>query len=302
MIITIFSLIFLAVTLCGFSKLVWFFTIIDFFRLQYAIIALILLGLSIYHLNLYLITINFLTVAVNVYRIRHFLPRLSQITNKTSKSSDILSINTFKENQNYDDLAKVIKARNPKVLLLMEVTEDLSLSLKDLLDKYPYTLKSDVRDGFKICLYSKDEPSNQKITYHGASKSPLLQADIKINNKIYSIFSGHPKPSFNKAWDDERHVYFKEIEDIIVHTAHPKIILGDFNSVPWEDHFEKFLQKTEMQSTLVNHGYKVTWPVYCLPIGIPMDHILISKNHPYSNLQVGPGVHSDHYPIALNLD
>ena len=78
-------------------------------------------------------------------------------------------------------------------------------------------------------------------------------------------------------------------------------MMGDFNTVPWEPWFLDFLSHTQLKSTLKDHGYKMTWPTHFLPMGIPMDHILVSKGVKYKNLKIGPHVGSDHYPISIDI-
>jgi len=298
MIITLTAII-TALTLLGLSKKLWFFTIFDFFRIQYAFVSVILIFISIYYANYFLCAVNFTLILINLYRIRHFLPRPWVKPSYTSKT--LMSVNAYDKNNDLSKLTAAIDIFDPEILLIMEVTEKLHLKLKDVFARYPYKLETPVRDGFRICLLSRHPMKNDAITHHGDSDSPLIKADFDIKGKKFTVFSGHPKPAFNKKWDDDRHAYFSEIEKIISNTPKPKIIMGDFNSVPWERHFVSFLKNTGMKSTLIDHGYKVTWPSYFLPMGIPMDHILISDDINYTDLTVGPNVGSDHYPISLDI-
>ena len=250
-----------------------------------------------------MVVLNALTCIVSIYRIRSFLPRFEyQFFKKVSGPKSLLSFNSYCENKNLNKIKSLIQKTDPHIMLIMELTETHRLSLKDELAKYPYTLETPVRDGFSIGLFSKSIMKNTQITHHGPSDSPLLYAQIEINERWYSVYSAHPKPALNKEWSDERHEYFKAIEQILGKDNGPKIMMGDFNSVPWEDHFQTFLERAKLKSSLVDQGYKVTWPVYCLPMGIPMDHILLSPDIQYKDVKVGPSAGSDHYPLSLILD
>ena len=301
LILSILTGIFALITILGYSKLVWWFTILDFFRLQYAAIATILIFLTVFFAFYPLAIINLVVAGFNLYRIRHFFPRKphkpTQDCNKT-----IFSVNAYKDNSDPEELRKIIKITDPKILLILEMTEHLEKKLINEFSNYAYRLQTPVRDGFSICLMSKVPLIDTKITFHGKSDTPLMHATAKINGKDYQLYSAHPKPALNKEWSIERHSYFAEIEEIIADKKDlPIIIMGDFNSVPWEKHFTQFLKKTNLKSTIKDQGYKVTWPVYFPLMGIPMDHILISPDQTYSNLQVGPYVGSDHFPLSINL-
>ena len=300
-ILSILTTTILLLTLLGYSKLVWWFTILDFFRLQYACVAFLLLCGSIFIGSIPLSLVNALLVCTNIYRIRHFFPHLPhkpvQDANKT-----IFSVNAYKDNHDPEELREILQKTDPQLLLIIEMTEHLEKKLITEFSNYAYRLQTPVRDGFSICLLSKEPLEDTDITHHGPGNTPLMRARTKINGKNYQIYSAHPKPALNKKWSEERHQYFSEIQEIVADkNGEPVIVMGDFNSVPWEKHFVTFLTKTNLKSTIKDQGYKVTWPVYFPLMGIPMDHILMSHGENYSNVQVGPYVGSDHYPLSLNL-
>lgn len=183
----------------------------------------------------------------------------------------------------------------------MEMTDSVEKKLKSALRSYKHQLRTPVRDGFSICLFCKNPLKDTNISFHGPNDTPFLQARTNISDKTYQVYSAHPKPALSSDWFKERRAYFKEIQPIISQSKLPVLVLGDFNSVPWEHHFKRFMRETNLQSTLCHKGYKITWPVYFPLLGVPMDHILISKNNAFSDLSVGPYVGSDHYPISLNI-
>ena len=286
-------------TLLGFRRWIWWFTVFDFFRLQYIVLQLILFVISLYFASWILVIVNLIGLSINVSRIKKFIPSFKK--NISAQKRDILCINVFKDNDDYDTLRCVLKESNPEILLIMEVTDSLEENLEKLIGDYKYRLQTPVRDGFSICLLSKHKMHKPDITFHGPSKTPLLHAEIEFKHNRYHIFSAHPKPALSKKWYHERRVYFEEISKVIQKSELQPIVLGDFNSVPWERHFVDFCHQTNLMSTAEGYGYPVTWPTYCLPLGIPMDHILLPVGHPYSNLKIGPHAGSDHYPIAIDL-
>lgn len=287
-------------TCAGFSAKPWWFAILDFFRLHYACVALVLLCLSILYMEPVLIVLNTAVIGVNLYRIRGFLPNFNSIGVLQRKK--VMSVNVYKENKDPAALAQTIHEANPDVLLLMEMTGRMSKALQPVLKRYSYSLETPVRDGFKICLYSKNPLDEKNITYHGRSDTPLLHAKTHIDGNLYQVFSAHPKPSRSAQWHAERIEYFNEVEDVLAAANKlPVIMLGDFNTVPWEPAFQKFLNRAGLKSTIEGYGYHMTWPVFFPILGIPMDHILVSKNKKYDDLHIGPYVGSDHFPISLNL-
>ncbi len=303
MILPFLTTILLLITIIGFLRWAWWFTIADFFRLQYAAVAVLLLLVSIWYGDLAAVAVNSFSFAVNMFRIRHFMPRFSP--GGIYQDKNILSVNAYKDNHNPKELKRIIEGAKPELMLIMEMTDRMEEALGEALNPYSHKLETDMRDDFAMCLLSKTPFISTEVTYHGPSKTPLLRATLLIDDEEWTVFSAHPKPALNKAWHEERGVYFHEVEQIISAVGKDKcarvMVLGDFNSVPWEIHFRKFLHNTNLKSTLEGKGYHITWPVFFPILGIPMDHILISKNQTYKDLHIGPYAGSDHYPVSLNL-
>ncbi len=293
--------ILLFLTVCGTLQKIWWFSILEFFRLQYLIIATLFFVIAIITGHYFIAAILVFLVGYNLYRIRHFLPRLQSSDKETTLHRKILSINAHNKNTAPEKLKLLIKQTTPDLLLIMEMTDSLEDALQDVLSAYPSRLECDVRDGFRITLLGKNEFREGKITYHGPGDTPLLHAKTDIDDKEYQIYSAHPKPALNKGWSQERTIYFSEIKDVISREHDRTIMMGDFNTVPWEPWFLDFLQHTKLKSTLKDHGYRITWPTKISYVGIPMDHILVSKGVEYRQLKIGPYVGSDHFPISINL-
>jgi endonuclease/exonuclease/phosphatase (EEP) superfamily protein YafD len=289
-------------TALGFSNKAWWFVIVDFFRLQYAVVTMLLCVAALIFGHFYIAVFAIIISAINLYRIRNFFPHMPHKPEQ-SENKDVFSVNAFRDNEKPEKLAKLIEKADPELLLIMEMTERLDRHLVDALKPYTHRLQTKVRDGFSICLLSKKPFLKKSVTYHGPGDTPLLYALTTIHGQDYHVYSAHPKPALNKSWFEERQIYFNEISQHINNEDHSKsvIVLGDFNSVPWESHFVSFLNKNGLKSTVRDQGYKVTWPVYFPLMGIPMDHILISENETYSRVEVGPYAGSDHFPVSINL-
>ena len=277
----------------------WPFKIADFFRLQYAVLSFILALASFYFGQYETAVVAIGLVVLNLFNIRHYLF-------KTRKAFDadgakILSVNAFRDNFEPDNLEKYLFEEKPDLLLIMEMTDKLNDHLTEALKDYEFRLETPVRDGFRIALLSKSEMKNAQITHHGPNDTPLLYAQINLKGKEYDVYSAHPKPALNQEYAKEREIYFQDIEEIFKENKHPCLLLGDFNSVPWERHFVKFLRKTKLQSTLYRNGYTLTWPVFMPLMGIPMDHIIVCDQVKFSKFHRGPFVGSDHFPLVLTL-
>lgn len=298
---TIVSLTFLLAvfTAIGFFRAQWWWAVIDFFRLQYAVAGLILCLWALFCGERLTALADVVLIAINLWRIRHFLPCFNY--SGPAESVNVFSVNAYRNNHSSKRLTDAILKADADVLLMMEMHDELENALSDAIKTFPYRLEAPVREGFRICLYAKKPLEDAEVITFEELQTPLLSAVADIDGEKCRIFSAHPKPALSEEWSDFRLSYFDAVEPIIAKSDMPTIVLGDFNAVPWETRFSQFLERTGLKSTLMHHGYKITWPVYFPILGVPMDHILIKKDVPYDRLHVGPFVGSDHFPVSLRL-
>jgi len=286
-------------TIIGYSRQFWWFSVADFFRLHYVVISLALLLFAFMDLRFLVVLANMLIIGLNLYKIMRFPPNLKDLHIEGKK--DVLSINAYKHNHDPSKLLNLLGKADADLLLIMEMTDELEKQLRPQLNQYKDHLETYVRDGFRIALYSKTTLEDKNVSHYGKNETPLLEAKTVFGDTKFQVYSAHPKPALNKKWFEERQAYFEDLTKIINETELPVLAMGDFNSVPWEKHFTKFLENTDMKSTLEGHGYKITWPAVMPLFGVPMDHILMKRGTQYYNFNIGPYAGSDHYPIAIDL-
>ncbi len=291
----------LIISILGYLRIFWWCNVLDFFRLQYAVLSIFFVIPAVfYYQDFYSAGLLILAGTINLWRIRGFLWRSNSRFEKSEKRQ-IISINCQKDNTDANKIADLIRVNDPDIILLMEISNDNMILMKSALEQYDYKLSTYVRDGFSIGLFSKHPLEDDEIIQCGGAQTPMLLCFVTINNERYRLIGVHPRPSLSPSWHRARVSYFNSLKSMIDADKTPTIMLGDFNSVLWEPHFKSFLRESNLVSTLSNERYRMTWPVNAFFMGVPMDHILLSKNIEYKHIYIGPNVGSDHYPISINL-
>ena len=79
------------------------------------------------------------------------------------------------------------------------------------------------------------------------------------------------------------------------------IVVGDLNTSPWSPHFRDLLTATGLRNAAAGHGWIPTWPTWFWPALIPIDHVLVRGPLGVEDLERGPDVGSDHYPLIAGL-
>ncbi len=72
-------------------------------------------------------------------------------------------------------------------------------------------------------------------------------------------------------------------------------------STPWSPHFRRLLRDSELRDVARGRGLSPTWYPTPLPLGIPIDHVLVSDEIGVAQREVGPDLGSDHRAVRVEL-
>lgn len=223
-----------------------------------------------------------------------------------------------------NEVIEFLRIENADIIALQEVAEDERGNISEIIAKelkYKYVYTTDVDMPFKyLPQYKENDERTKKMGNAILSKYEILnskehkliqgkqrtiiEANIKIENKILNFFSVHLRHTHQKQFD----LQDLQIDNLL--KLLPKentIVMGDFNALPESDVIEKankILQNTEIGSNTP------TWSVYkvgctqCLigDIVHKLDYIFISKDLRAKDFQVYNSKASDHLPISAILE
>jgi endonuclease/exonuclease/phosphatase (EEP) superfamily protein YafD len=120
-------------------------------------------------------------------------------------------------------------------------------------------------------------------------------ASIRFSYQGFDVFGTHmPMPLLGFQAATEREAALEVLSAQI--SDGPTIVVGDFNTVPWSSAFLDVEEEAELSR--VGTGAKTTWLSPLLFLGLPIDHLLVSKDVEAS-AEVGPGIGSDHRPLIV---
>ncbi len=214
----------------------------------------------------------------------------------------------------YSEIEKFLKDNNPDIILLQEVMDkDPKLPvvnlLKDMGYEYVYIPVIEVdwlEGGYKMgnAIFSKYPIVSSKEHWLSVQKPRLaLQADIKIEDKIFHFFSIH----LLHTHQQESEIQNEQINDLLKVLPKERVIIGgDFNSVP-----ESYVIK-KMEENF-NNSDKSNNPTWCLyedgcprckktVLDIRLDYIFLSNDIKSFEPKVEESKASDHLPISVIIE
>jgi len=223
-----------------------------------------------------------------------------------------------------DEVIEFLRTVDADIIALQEVAEDSRGNISEIIAKeleYKYVYTTDIDMPLKyLPNYKEDDERIIKMGNAVLSKYEIvdskehqlilnkartvIEANIKIEDKILNVFSIHLRHTHQKQLD------FQDLqaENLLkLLSKENTVVMGDFNSLPESSVIKKFnesLQNTEIGSNTP------TWSVYkegcteCLIDKIihKLDYIFITKDLITSSFEVYESKASDHLPVSVIVE
>lgn len=296
----IFALGVLAATLFGFlGRFWWIFDLFSHFRVQYMQIGLVLIGLALWRRRNKQAVALALLAGLNYAFVLPFY--FGQPAVSDAKPVRALLMNLNASNGHTQEVLDAVKAADPDLLLLEEVTPKWLRELEPLNDDFPYRIAEPRDDCFGILLLSKHPLKNGQVVEIGSAEVPSILAEIYLPQGEISFIGTHPLPPVGAEYARDRDNQLKELSKYARSQNHPVLLVGDLNTSPWSPHFRDLLAESGLKNSMDGFGFQPTWPAGNPLLRIPLDHALHAPEIAIHTRAVGKSIGSDHLPLILDF-
>ncbi|MEE2661429.1 MAG: endonuclease/exonuclease/phosphatase family protein [Pseudomonadota bacterium] len=218
-----------------------------------------------------------------------------------SSSFKIIDLNVQKSNPDPNAVIEFIRQENATFVALQEVIPVWQDRLRTLSDSYPFMEFNN--DGLKCCiaLLSKVPWESVKSVKLSAKGPDIIDATFNIGDRRFSVLVTHldpPKPSLF-GYKFHHHHQTEVLGKTLKSFSSPFILVGDLNTTHWAPSFKRIIQGTTLRR--MGGGISATWLSKYILAGLPLDHILATKEFLRTKFFIGPSVQSDHFPLVAEL-
>ncbi len=238
-----------------------------------------------------------------------------------AKTLKVISFNLSYDNAGFKPAVDFLAKSGADVIGLSEVTPEAKKALGKLDEIYPHRVDCVGEDRFcELMLLSKKPLRYGFAGKIGAKLTYVASADVDFQGSAISVAVAHivlpfVKPDWQplQQWlapDDPSPLLPKTpwlwqsmqmavLSDYAKSLGRDRIVMGDFNSVPWSDVQVAFRAATGLD----NRGPLVaTWPTRLpAPLRVPIDTVFVGGGLTLRNLHPGPHLGSDHLPIVAEI-
>lgn len=216
-------------------------------------------------------------------------------------SFTLLSCNLLYECRDPERMIASLRNANPDVMLFLEFTPEWQRKFAATLwNDYPHRVEEPLPGYSGICLASK-LPLESAESLEVAGGVPLLRAVVLVADERITLLGVHPpppiRPELYKTW----RASFDEWPALVLEPRENHyLVAGDLNTTPFTRTFARLCEETGLRDSAVGYGLTNTWHL-AGPLGLPLDHVLVSYQLLVTERTIGPDTGSDHRWVMVRL-
>jgi endonuclease/exonuclease/phosphatase (EEP) superfamily protein YafD len=292
----------------------WWIRIFDFPRIQIVIVGAIVLAghfalassaTIVSRLFELVLLLCLLHQAYMIYPYTPFVPKKVKpaSTARTTRLSLLLS-NVLISNRNAPGLIKIIRARDPDVILILEADDWWEAALAELEQSHRFIVKKPLTNAYGMILYSRLELASPELLFRIYDDIPSIRARLLAPGGLQiALHCLHPKPPVpqeegsSKQRDAELLIVGKETRG----SELPVIVMGDLNDVAWSHTNYLFQRISGLLDPRIGRGFYSTFDARYPIMRFPLDHFFHSAHFRLIELRRLPYFGSDHFPMYIAL-
>jgi endonuclease/exonuclease/phosphatase (EEP) superfamily protein YafD len=218
------------------------------------------------------------------------------------RSIRLMNVNGYHYNPTRQKLIALIRETKPDVVLVLEVDDAWVHDLQSLAALYPHRHYEPRSHDLGIALLSRLPVDDLKVHYFGYADVPSITARLDDHDgNSFHLIGTHPLPPISAEYAASRNEQLINLTAYIQTLTGPVVVAGDLNSTSWSPYFRDFVRRTGLRDTRNGFGNQPTHPYQLAPIGIAIDHVLVSPEIAVRDRTVGPYIGSDHRPVIIDL-
>ena len=303
------AVILLLVTVLGyFGERAWLLDLANEWRLQYALLALIL-AVALLALRAWAwLAAAVVAAGLNLWVVLPWVigggPEVPP--GVAGRDLRLMTLNVRVSNEDFAPIQRLLETHKPDVAVLLEVDRKWLREIRDLSAGYE-VVDTPTQEKFGTLLLSRRPLRDVRFESFGDKWSSSIVADLDVNGRPATVIATHPPaPISSKTWRN-RNQHLRELARHVAGLDAPVLVAGDLNVTMWSPHFRRLIEDGGLLDTRDGHGVLPTFPAtrlgvgFAWPLRIPLDHVLVSDEWVTLACETAPGVGSDHLPVSVDV-
>ncbi len=297
---TLIALVGVATLLGYLDRVSWFFELGTFFRLQYAIVLLVLAIGSVVTRDLVAATVAVALAAINIGTIApHWTPRAAAPLVGADRVH-LLFANVDVSNHDRRAAAAYIGRTNADLVGITELSRAWLAGLSPVLKRYRYRVTAVRDDAYGIGVFSR-RPLEGRVVHLPANGPPTIVASLHVGGRPVTVVVTHPHTPFGPHAGGLHQRQLRALAAARPNWHERALICGDLNTPPWSGPLRQLMRHAHLSDSHRGYGFESSWPSWAWPLRVPIDNCLVSSGLAILSRSRGPDIGSDHFPLNVEL-
>jgi len=128
-----------------------------------------------------------------------------------------------------------------------------------------------------------------------------LAFDVVLDGLLIRVLAVHVQAPTRPGRRNVRDAELRAVGDWARRHSGPEIVLGDLNATPWSSSIERLEDEADPRNSADGFGVQPTWPALAGPVGIPIDHLVHSRDLTVTDRVTGPSFGSAHRSLWVTI-
>ncbi|RNI25820.1 endonuclease/exonuclease/phosphatase family protein [Rufibacter latericius] len=292
----------------------WWIRILDFPRVQVAVLGTLVLAAYGWHFGFELLSqkifagLLVLAIVNELVHVYKFTPmvRVQALRSKIKapkNSFGIMISNVRMSNTRYERFLKVVRENDPDLLLINEPNQRWADAISELHDIYPYDIKAPLENTYGMMFLSKFKLSHTEVRYLVEEGIPSFYMVIELpTGRKFDLFTVHPQPPHLNKDTDTREAELLTVAKMAKDSPYASIVIGDLNDVAWSYTTNLFRKISGLLDPRIGRGFFNTYNAFVPFFRYSLDHIFYDPAFRLIRIKRLPFFGSDHFPMFIRLN
>jgi endonuclease/exonuclease/phosphatase (EEP) superfamily protein YafD len=284
------------------GQLAWPFDLFAQFRVQYAALFVLLACVLMLLRRFGIAVAAAVGFGVSIVPLLPYVasePVSAAVAMTSEETFRLVSFNVWFRNPDMARVANYIETSQADAVVLLELTPPQAEMLAPLLPTYPhYHIDSSRMGAAVFTKWPVISAESVPLSQGGAVAARLMLDWRGTPVNVLGVHLNWPLGPRNSEFRNQ------ELSSLVAFSKAqrgPLLVAGDFNLTPWSKYFSDALEQSGLHDAALGFGLTRSWPSQFAPVGIRIDHCLLSRHWQATATSIGPSLGSDHLPLVADV-
>lgn len=157
-------------------------------------------------------------------------------------------------------------------------------------------------DGLELIALARDADAEVEVHWLGAERRDVfVEVRTEVDGLPVRVLGTHVVSPRTSPRATRRNAMLEWIPGWVSGGSSPAVVIGDLNATPWSPVLRRVTGEAGLVDSQLGHGFQPSYPASLRWFGLPIDHVLHTRDLTTVERHLGPSLGSDHRMVHAEL-